>query len=59
MTTKKVTEQQYKREEILLAPSAFEVTAEVLAGALTLVEGDKLTRTQVVEAIKKFKGQKV
>ncbi|KOS64627.1 oligoribonuclease [Lysinibacillus agricola] len=59
MTTKKVPEQEYIREEILAAAGVFEVSAEFLAGALTLVEGDKLTRTQVKAAIKKFKEQKV
>ncbi|MCL1701623.1 oligoribonuclease [Lysinibacillus sp. Bpr_S20] len=57
--TKKVPEQEYSREEIIAASSVFEVSAEFLAGALTLVEGDKLTRAQVKAAIKKFKGQKV
>ncbi|MDD1504253.1 oligoribonuclease [Lysinibacillus sp. CNPSo 3705] len=54
-----VSEQNYSRDEILVASSVFKVSAEFLAGALTLVEGDKLTRTQVEAAIKKFKGQKV
>ncbi|MGE7672979.1 oligoribonuclease [Lysinibacillus sp. NPDC094403] len=59
MQTKKVPEQEFSRDEILAAAGVFEVSAEFLAGALTLVEGDKLTRAQVKAAIKKFKGQKV
>lgn len=49
----------YTREEIQAAPSAFGVDAEVLAGALFGVEGDKLTRSQVTTAIEEFKNRKV
>lgn len=49
----------YTREEIQASPSAFGVMPEVLAGALSLVEDDKLSRSQVKEAIAKFKKRKV
>jgi len=49
----------YTREEIQASPSAFGVLPEVLAGALALVEGDKLSRSQVQGAIEQFKKRKV
>ncbi|WP_060210315.1 hypothetical protein [Sporosarcina koreensis] len=49
----------YTREEIQASPSAFGVLPEVLAGALSLVEGEKLSRSQVQGAIEQFKKRKV
>ncbi|MEK4025785.1 oligoribonuclease [Sporosarcina sp. FSL W7-1283] len=49
----------YTREEIKATPSAFGVMPEVLAGALAMVGGDKLSRSQVTEAITAFKNRKV
>lgn len=54
-----VGETTYKREEIEAAPSSFGVLPEVLAGALRLVEGAELSRSQVLGAIEKFKKRKV
>lgn len=49
----------YTREEVKASPSAFGVDGEVLAGALFDVEGDKITRSQVLTAIEKFRTRKV
>lgn len=49
----------FSREEILASPSAFGVRSEVLAGALTLVKGEKMTRQQVSQAIDKFRKREV
>ncbi|MEK5068105.1 oligoribonuclease [Sporosarcina sp. FSL K6-1508] len=54
-----VAETTYKREEIEAAPSSFGVLPEVLAGALRLVDGEELSRSQVLAAIEKFKKRKV
>lgn len=52
-------EVRYPREEILANPSAFNVRAEVLAGALSMLPGNEFTRRQVVDAIENFKKRKV
>lgn len=49
----------YTREEIEASPSTFEVRAEVLAGALRLLEGDKFSKRQVEKAVQDFKKRKV
>ncbi|GKV54239.1 hypothetical protein NCCP2222_01860 [Sporosarcina sp. NCCP-2222] len=54
-----VGETLYTRAEIQASPSAFGVMPEVLAGALSLVDGDKLSRSQVTKAIEEFKNRKV
>lgn len=49
----------YTKEEIQASASAFRERPEVVAGALSLVEKDELSRSQVLDAIKKFKNRKV
>ena len=49
----------YTREEIKASHAAFGVRTEVLAGALSLLDDEKLTRSQIVDAIEKFKKRKV
>lgn len=55
----KLGETFYTRDEIRASHAAFGVRPEVLAGALSLLEGEKLTRSQVADAIEKFKKRKV
>lgn len=55
----KLGETFYTRDEIRASHDAFGVRPEVLAGALSLLEGEKLTRSQVADAIEKFKKRKV
>lgn len=49
----------YTKQEIIDASNAFRETPEVVAGALKLVSKSDLTRTEVENAIRKFKTRKV
>lgn len=54
-----ITETKYSRSEILGAASSFGVKPEMLAGALSLTDADELTRSEVEDAIRKFRTRKV
>ncbi len=54
-----IPEMGYSRAEILSAASSFDVMPEVLAGALSLSEKEKLSRSEIESLIKRFKGRKV
>ena len=47
------------REELLAAARSFDVMPETIAGALHLAGKDKMTRTQMREAIARFEGMEV
>lgn len=49
----------YTREELLASAASFGVKPEVIAGALKLAKKDKLTRSEMEEAIKKFMEREV
>lgn len=49
----------FDREEIMGQPSAFGVSHFVLIGAMAEMNDEKYSRSQVLEAVKKFKGKKV
>jgi len=59
MSKQKMAEPKYSRTEILGAASSFGVRLEVLAGALRMAGKNAMTRAEVEEAIKQFKGRKV
>lgn len=61
--TKKATplnaETLFPRKEIMKQPSAFGVGSYVLVGAMAEMNDEEYSRSQVLEAIKKFKVRKV
>ncbi|MFF2887016.1 oligoribonuclease [Paenibacillus sp. NPDC057967] len=52
-------EPQYTKAEIIAAASRFEVSSDVMAGALRRINKDTLTRSEVEKAIQDFKRKKV
>lgn len=58
-TTPLKGETLFPREEIMKQPSAFDVSPYVLIGAMAEMNGEEYSRSQVLEAIKKFKRKKV
>lgn len=49
----------FPREEIMRQPSAFGVSNYVLIGAMTEMNEEEYSRSQVLQAIEKFKEKKV
>lgn len=49
----------FDREEIMRQPSAFGVSHFVLIGAMAEMNEEKYSRSQVLEAVKKFRERKV
>lgn len=59
-TTKKAKpEATYSKQEIMAAAAGFNVSPDVMAGALRRVEKDTLTRAEVDRAIQDFKKRQV
>lgn len=54
-----IPETRYSRSEIIGAASSFGESQEVIAGALRIVNKEELTRSEVENAIRKFKTRKV
>lgn len=52
-------ETMFLREEIMRQPSAFGVSRFVLIGAMAEMNDESYSRSQVLEAVKSFKGRKV
>lgn len=52
-------ESMFPREEIMKQPSAFGVSHFVLIGAMAEMNDKEYSRSQVIEAVKKFEGRKV
>lgn len=55
----KIPETKYSRSEILGAASSFGESQEVVAGALRIANKEQLTRSEIENAIRKFKTRKV
>lgn len=54
-----VGETLYSLEEVEASPSSFGVLPEILAGALRLINKEKVSRSEVLGAIENFKKRKV
>lgn len=52
-------ETMFPREEIMKQPLAFDVSHYVLVGAMAEMNDEEYSRSQVLDAIKKFKERKV